>query len=220
MEFNKPQLNIKKIRKWKDRTLSELTDGVTELARLRKIDVFHGTAEFLNSKQLLITEHGNTKQESTLDFENAIIAAGSRANKISHLPDDPRIIDSANALSLEHIPKRLLIIGAGIIGLEMAAVYDALGSKVTVAAKYDQLIPECDGDIVKPLYDRIAGKYNIYLETMVSKVVADEAELTVHFEGNSEVPTVQAFDSILVSIGRHPNGHVLSADLALSLIHI
>lgn len=214
VEFNKPQLNIKKIRKWKDRTLSELTDGVTELARLRKIDVFHGTAEFLNSKQLLITEHGNTKQESTLDFENAIIAAGSRANKISHLPDDPRIIDSANALSLEHIPKRLLIIGAGIIGLEMAAVYDALGSKVTVAAKYDQLIPECDGDIVKPLYDRIAGKYNIYLETMVSKVIADEAELTVHFEGNSEVPTVQAFDSILVSIGRHPNGHVLSADLA------
>ncbi len=212
VEFSKPKLNIEKINAWKDKVLTNLTSGIEELARLRKVKVIQGTAKFLNSNQLIISS-SDTEQQ-TINFTNVIIAAGSRANKIAHLPDDPRIIDSAQALDLKEIPKRLLIIGGGIIGLEMASVYNALGSKVTVAAKYDQLIPECDGDIVSPLYDRIVEKYDVYLETLVTKVEPKPDELLVHFDGNDEVPTHQAFDKILVSIGRHPNGKALDADMA------
>jgi len=212
VEFSKPKLNIEKIRAWKDKVLTNLTSGIKELSRLRKVKIIHGTAKFLNNNQLIIS--GSEAEQQTINFKSAIIAAGSRANKIVGLPDDPRIIDSAQALELKDIPARLLIIGGGIIGLEMASVYDALGSKVTVAAKYDQLIPECDGDIVSPLYDRLVEKYDIYMETLVTKVEAKPKELFVHFDGNDEVPTHQAFDKILVSIGRHPNGKVLDADLA------
>lgn len=212
VEFSKPKLNIEKINAWKDKVLTNLTSGIEELARLRKVKVIQGTAKFLNSHQLIISDSDSEQQ--MINFTNVIIAAGSRSNKIAHLPDDPRIIDSAQALDLREIPERLLIIGGGIIGLEMASVYNALGSKVTVAAKYDQLIPECDGDIVSPLYDRIIEKYDVYLETMVTKVESKQDELLVHFDGNGEVPTHQAFDKILVSIGRHPNGKVLDADLA------
>lgn len=212
VEFSKPKLNIEKINAWKDKVLTNLTSGIEELARLRKVKVIQGTAKFLNSHQLIISDSDSEQQ--MINFTNVIIAAGSRSNKIAHLPDDPRIIDSAQALDLREIPERLLIIGGGIIGLEMASVYNALGSKVTVAAKYDQLIPECDGDIVSPLYDRIIEKYDVYLETMVTKVESKQDELLVHFDGNDEVPTHQAFDKILVSIGRHPNGKVLDADLA------
>lgn len=212
VEFEKPKLDINKIRSWKDSVLTNLTDGVRELAKLRKVKIFHGYAKFLNQHQLLI-DSGND-EKSVLDFENAIIAAGSRANKISYLPEDPRIIDSANALALDDVPGRLLIIGGGIIGLEMATVYDALGSNVTVAAKYDQLIPECDADIVRPLYEHGSKHYDVYLETLVTKVEAKDDELIVFFEGNDEVPKHQSFDKILISIGRHPNGQALDADLA------
>lgn len=212
VEFSRPKLNIEKINAWKDKVLTNLTNGIEELARLRKVKVIQGTAKFLNSNQLIISS-SDTEQQ-TISFTNVIIAAGSRANKIPHLPDDPRIIDSAQALDLKEIPERLLIIGGGIIGLEMASVYNALGSKVTVAAKYDQLIPECDGDIVSPLYDRIVKKYDVYLETLVTKVEAKPNELLVHFDGNDEVPTHQTFDKILVSIGRYPNGKALDADMA------
>lgn len=212
VEFSKPKLNIEKISSWKDKVLTNLTSGIEELARLRKVKTIQGTAKFLNRNQLIIT-NPDTEQQ-TINFTNVIIAAGSRANKIANLPDDPRIIDSADALELKDIPERLLIIGGGIIGLEMASIYNALGSKVTVAAKYDQLIPECDGDIVRPLYEHIIEKYDVYLETLVTKVEAKPDELLVHFDGNDEVPTHQAFDKILVSIGRHPNGKVLDADVA------
>lgn len=210
--FDKPKLDINKIRAWKNRVLTNLTGGVRELARHRKVDVIHGEAKFLNSHELIIGSGENVRD--VIAFDKAIIAAGSRANKITHLPDDPRIIDSAEALAIEDIPDRLLIIGGGIIGLEMATVYAAFGSQVTVAAKYDQLIPECDGDIVHPLFERVKEKYNVYLETLVTRVEANSKELLVHFDGNDEVPTHQAFDKVLVSIGRHPNGHVLDADLA------
>lgn len=212
VEFDKPRLDINKIRSWKDKVLSGLTGGIKELARHRKVDVLHGEAKFLNSHQLIIDGQGQNKQ--VIEFEKAIIAAGSRANKIPNLPADPRIMDSADALALEEIPDKLLIIGGGIIGLEMATVYAAFGSKVTVAAKYDQLIPECDGDIVRPLFECVKQKYDVYLETLVTRVDANEKELLVYFDGNDEVPTHQTFDKILVSIGRHPNGHALDADLA------
>lgn len=212
VEFDKPTLNMDKIRSWKNRVLTDLTGGIRELARHRKVDVIHGEANFLNSHQLIIADQENEKH--AIEFDKAIIAAGSRANKIAHLPDDPRIMDSADALEIEDIPERLLIIGGGIIGLEMASVYAAFGSKVTVAAKYDQLIPECDGDIVHPLFERVKEQYTVYLETLVSRVEANKDELLVHFEGNDEVPSHQAFDKILVSIGRHPNGYALKADMA------
>lgn len=212
VEFEKPKLDIKKIRSWKDSVLTNLTDGIRELAKLRKVKLFHGCANFLNKHQLLIDSGDSEK--NVIDFENAIIAAGSRANKIPYLPEDSRIIDSASALTLEDIPGRLLIIGGGIIGLEMATVYNALGSKVTVAAKYDQLIPECDADIVRPLYEHGSQHYEVYLETRVTKVDAKTDELVVFFDGNDEVPKHQSFDKILVSIGRHPNGKTLNADLA------
>ena len=212
VEFSKPKLNIEKISSWKDKVLTNLTSGIEELARLRKVKTIQGTAKFLNRNQLIITNPEN--EQLIINFTNVIIAAGSRANRIANLPDDPRIMDSADALELKDIPERLLIIGGGIIGLEMASIYNALGSKVTVAAKYDQLIPECDGDIVRPLYEHIIEKYDVYLETLVTQVEAKPDELIVHFDGNDEIPTHQAFDKILVSIGRHPNGKVLNADLA------
>lgn len=212
VEFSKPKLNIEKINAWKKKVLTNLTSGIEELARLRKVKTIQGTAKFLNSNQLMVS-NSETEQQ-IIKFNNVIIAAGSRANKIPNLPDDARIIDSADALDIKEIPKRLLIIGGGIIGLEMASIYDALGSKITVAAKYDQLIPECDGDIVRPLYEHIIDKYDVYLETLVTKVEAKPHELLVHFDGNDEIPTHQSFDKILVSIGRHPNGKVLDADLA------
>lgn len=212
VEFSKPKLNIEKISSWKDKVLTNLTSGIEELARLRKVKTIQGTAKFLNRNQLIIT-HPDTDQQ-IINFTNVIIAAGSRANRIANLPDDPRIMDSADALELKDIPERLLIIGGGIIGLEMASIYNALGSKVTVAAKYDQLIPECDGDIVRPLYEHVIEKYDVYLETLVTKVEAKPEALLVHFDGNDEIPAHQAFDKILVSIGRHPNGKVLDADLA------
>lgn len=212
VEFDKPRLNLDKIREWKDSVLTNLTDGVKSLAQLRKVKVIHGSAAFVNSNQLIIKSENN--ESALVDFDNAIIAAGSRANKIEYLPKDPRIIDSAQALAIEDVPKRLLIIGGGIIGLEMANVYKALGSEVTVAAKYDQLIPECDADIAQPLYEYIRETTEIYLETIVTKVDPTLDELVVYFEGNDEVPKKQSFDKILVTIGRHPNSKALNADLA------
>jgi dihydrolipoyl dehydrogenase len=212
VEFGKPKLDIHKIRSWKDKVLTDLTNGIRDLAGHRKVTVINGEAKFLNSHQLIV--HTDEKEQQEIAFNQAIIAAGSRANKIAHLPEDPRIMDSADALALEDIPNKLLIIGGGIIGLEMASVYAAFGSEVTIAAKYDQLIPECDGDIVQPLFERVSQKYHIYLETIVSKVEAKSDGLLVHFEGNDEVLSHQVFDKILVCIGRHPNGHVLQAEQA------
>lgn len=212
VEFEAPKIDLEKIRSWKGSVLTGLTDGIRSLADLRKIDVLHGNATFLNSNKLLVENEKN--EPSVVAFDNAIIAAGSRANKVNHLPVDPRIIDSADALEIADIPKRLLVIGGGIIGLEMATVYESLGSQVTVAAKYDQLIPECDADIIKPLYERCCERFEILLETIVTKLEAEPDRLVAHFEGHDDVPKKQYFDKALVAIGRHPNGHNLNADLA------
>lgn len=212
VEFEAPNINLEKIRSWKSSVLTGLTDGIRSLAYLRKIDVIHGNATFLNSNQLLVQ---NEKSEpSVVAFDSAIIAAGSRANKIDHLPMDSRIIDSAEALAIDDIPQRLLVIGGGIIGLEMATVYESLGSQVTVAAKYDQLIPECDADIVQPLYEHCCERFEVFLETIVTKVDAQPDKLVAHFEGHESVPKKQCFDKVLVAIGRYPNGHNLNAELA------
>ena len=211
VSFSEPKIDLDKIRSWKESVLNGLTLGIKNLANKRTVPVVHGEGQFINSHQLQVVENGHKR---IINFEKAIVAAGSHSINIPGFPNDPRIINSTDALALESIPKRLLIIGGGIIGLEMATVYDALGSEITVAAKYNQLIPECDEDIVRPLSDRIKRKYkNIYFDTLVTKIEPNETELTVYFSGG-DAPKKEGFDKVLVCIGRRPNGKKIGAEHA------
>lgn len=210
--FNTPVIEINKLRIWKESVIEKLTKGLSGLARKRKVSVIHGTGKFISPNTIQIeTIDGN----KTVSFEHCIIAAGSSVTRIPGLPySDPRIMDSTGALNLENIPKRMLIIGGGIIGLEMAAVYDALGSKISVVELMDQLIPSADADLVKPLYNRIKKRYEaIYLKTKVSEIEIQEAGLKVIFEGE-ESPEPQIYDRILVATGRRPNGNKINAENA------
>jgi dihydrolipoamide dehydrogenase len=211
VSFSEPKIDLDKIRSWKESVLNGLTLGIKNLANKRIVPVVHGDSQFINSHQLQVVANGKKR---IINFEKAIVAAGSHSIKIPGFPNDPRILNSSDALALESIPKRLLIIGGGIIGLEMATVYDALGSEITVAAKYNQLIPECDEDIVRPLSDRIKSKYkNIYFETLVTKIEPNGTELTVYFSGEN-TPKKEGFDKVLVCIGRRPNGKKVGAEHA------
>jgi dihydrolipoamide dehydrogenase len=211
VSFCEPKIDIDKIRSWKESVLNGLTLGIKNLANKRTVSVLHGEGQFINSHQLQVVNNG---QKKIINFDKAIVAAGSHSTEIAGLPNDPRIINSTDALELESIPKRLLIIGGGIIGLEMANIYDALGSEVTIVAKYNQLIPECDEDIVRPLSERIKSKYkNIYYETSVTKIEPSETELTVYFSGKI-TPIKEGFDKVLVCIGRRPNGRGIGAEHA------
>ena len=157
------------------------------------------------------TDNGTT----VIGFEHAIIAAGSQATEIPVFPnDDPRLMDSTDALEMADVPERMLVIGGGIIGLEMATVYEALGSKVTVVELLDGLMPGCDRDLVRPLQKRIAARYeNIYLSTRVTGITPTDAGLEVQFEGD-KAPASDVFDRVLVAVGRRPNGHTIGADAA------
>jgi dihydrolipoamide dehydrogenase len=204
--FGKPQVDLDGVRSFKEGVVKQLTGGLEGLAKRRKVEVVHGEARFTGPHEL---EVGDT----TVKFKHAIIAAGSTAATLPFLPeDDDRIMDSTGALDLAEIPKRLLVIGGGIIGLEMATVYDALGSEVTVVELQDQLIPGCDPDLVKPLAKRIEGRYKaIHLKTSVTEVKATKRSIKVTFEGG---PEPQTFDRILVAVGRRPNGGGIGADAA------
>jgi dihydrolipoamide dehydrogenase len=176
------------------------------------VQVVQGTAQFSSPNHLIVETKDGKK---TISFDNAIIAAGSSVARIPGFPyDDPRIIDSTGALQLQDIPKRMLIIGGGIIGLEMATVYDALGSKISVVELMDQLMPGADKDLVKPLHKRIEKRYEaIYLKTKVSKIEAQKAGLKVTFEGE-QAPEPQLYDRVLMAVGRRPNGRDIGADAA------
>ncbi len=177
ISFGPPQVDLEALIGWKASVVDKLTGGLVGLARQRKVEVVHGSARFTGANSLIVGDR-------ELTFENCIIAAGSEAASIPGLPDDPRIIDSTGALSPGFIPKRILVIGGGIIGLEMATVYDALGSKVTVVEMLDQLIPGCDPDLVKVLQKRISGRYQaIHLGTRVGEVRAQKNGLKVEIEG-------------------------------------
>ena len=178
--FAKPKIDIDKIRSWKESVVNKLTGGLSTLAKQRKVQVVQGTAKFTSPNHLAVETKDGKK---TISFDTAIIAAGSSVARIPGFPyDDPRIIDSTGALQLQDVPKRMLIIGGGIIGLEMATVYDALGSKITVVELMDQLMPGADKDMVKPLHKRIEKRYEaIYLKTKVSKIEAQKNGLKVHF---------------------------------------
>ncbi len=202
--FGEPQVDIAALLEWKQAVVDKLTGGLSGLARQRKVEVVQGVARFTGPNSIAVGDR-------TVTFENCIIAAGSQAAMLPDLPDDPRLIDSTDALSPSEIPERLLVIGCGIIGLEMATVYDALGSRVTLVELLDQLIPGCDADLVKPLHKRISGRYEaIHLETQVMSIDAQQDGLKVELSnGTSEV-----FDRILVAVGRIPNGRAVEASQA------
>ena len=204
IKFGKPKVDLDELRAWKASVVGRLTGGLAGLAKQRKVEVVTGVASLTGPNTVVVGDR-------TITFDNCIIAAGSDAASLPALPDDPRIFSSTGALELPSVPKRLLVIGCGIIGLEMATVYDALGSNVTMVELLDQLIPGCDPDLVKPLHKRIAARYEaIHLGTKVESVEASEKHLEVKLSsGESE-----KFDGILVAIGRRPNGRAVGASEA------
>jgi len=210
--FGKPKIDIEKIRSWKEGVIGKLTGGLAGLAKQRKVQVVQGVAKFTSPNSLAVqTADG----EKIVTFDHAIVAAGSSVARIPGFPyDDPRIIDSTGALALVDVPKRMLVIGGGIIGLEMATVYDALGAKISVVELMDQLMPGADKDMVKPLHNRIAKRYEaIMLKTKVSKIEAQKSGLKVTFEGD-KAPEPQVYDKVLMAVGRRPNGREINAEAA------
>jgi dihydrolipoyl dehydrogenase len=212
VEFGKPKMNLDKLRTWKSGVLGKLTKGLAGLAKQRKVEVVQGKSQFVSAHSLRVETAQGPK---TVSFDHCIIAAGSSVAKIPGFPyDDKRIFDSTGALELPEIPKRLLVIGGGIIGLEMATVYDALGSKITVVELMDSLIPGADPDIVRPLTKRIERRYEkILLKTKVAKIEAQEKGLKVQYEGEN-APQPDVFDYILMAVGRRPNGKEINAQAA------
>ncbi len=210
--FGKPAIDIGKLRAWKSGVVGKLTKGLSGLAKQRKVLVITGRGAFASANTLRVE---TTEGIKTIAFDNCIIAAGSSVARIPGFPDDDkRIIDSTGALELAEIPKRLLVIGGDIIGLEMAAVYDALGSKITVVELMDALIPGADQDIVKVLQKRITKRYEkILLKTKVSKIEARKEGLLVTFDA-SGAQSSDTFDAILMAVGRRPNGRDINADAA------
>ncbi len=212
ISFAAPQIDIDQLRSWKEGVVKRLTGGLGGLAKQRKVTVVTGTARFVSPHQIEVEHEG---KKTVIGFDNAVIAAGSEPIKMPFIPhDDPRVIDSTGALELDGVPKRLLVIGGGIIGLEMATVYHALGSKVTIVELMDQIIPGADKDIVTPLFKRISKQYEaIHLKAKVTAVEALPEGLKVTFEGGS-APATDTFDKILVSVGRRPNGKLIGAEAA------
>ena len=210
--FTKPKIDINAIRGWKQSVITKLTGGLAGLAKQRKVQVVYGTARFASPNSLSVQ---TAEGEKIVTFDHAIVAAGSSVARIPGFPyDDPRIIDSTGALALKDVPKRMLVIGGGIIGLEMATVYDALGSKISVVELMDQLMPGADKDMVKPLHTRIAKRYEaIYLKTKVTKIEAQKDGLKVTFEGE-QAPKPQLYDKVLMAVGRRPNGREINAEAA------
>jgi dihydrolipoamide dehydrogenase len=201
ISLGKPKIDVEALLAWKQSVVDKLTGGLAGLARQRKVEVVTGAAQFDGPNAVVV---GDRK----ITFDNCIIAAGSEAAQLPFVPDDPRVIDSTGALAPAEIPKKLLVIGGGIIGLEMATVYDALGAKVTVVELLDQLIPGCDKDLVAPLHKRISTRYEaVHVGTEVGAVEAQKSGLKVTLSSGDS----QVYDRVLVAVGRKPNGHAIGA---------
>jgi dihydrolipoamide dehydrogenase len=210
--FGKPKIDAAKLVTWKGAVVRQLTNGLEALAKQRKIRVVRGTARFASPTQLLVEGDGSVAR---VEFDQCIIAAGSEPAVLPGVPSDPRIIDSTSALELTSLPKRMLVVGGGIIGLEMATVYDALGVKVSVVELTKTLIPGCDRDLVKPLEKRIAARYEaIMLGTRFTKMAAGAKGITVHFEGDQAPARPQTYGLVLVAVGRSANGRNIDAERA------
>ena len=212
--FAAPKIDLDQLRGWKESVVKRLTGGLAGMAKQRKVTVVTGKGAFASPNTLEVTAEDGSKK--TVSFDKAIIAAGSEPIKLPFIPhDDKRVIDSTGALELDGVPNRLLVLGGGIIGLEMATVYHSLGSKVTVVELLDQIIPGADKDIVAPLAKRIEKRYEkILLKTKVVAVKAEEAGLRVTFEAADGTKSEDVFDKLLVSVGRKPNGKLLNAEAA------
>ncbi|WP_457666721.1 dihydrolipoyl dehydrogenase, partial [Thiolapillus sp.] len=212
VSFGKPRVDLEKLRAGKDRVVKKLTGGLAQMARMRKVQVIRGWGQFQSPRTLSVEAQG---QQTLIEFDHCIIACGSSAVQIPGFPnDDPRLIDSTGALALEDIPKRMLIIGGGIIGLEMATVYSTLGSRVDIVELQDGLIPGCDRDLVKPLQKRLEKQVNqILLKTSVEGIKALKSGLKVSFAGDN-APEDTTYDKVLVAVGRRPNGHQINAAAA------
>ncbi|CAD7725467.1 Soluble pyridine nucleotide transhydrogenase [Xanthomonas hydrangeae] len=218
VDFGQPKITLDKLREYKEKVVGKLTGGLASMAKQRKVRTVTGVASFVSPNELEIV--GDDGKTQLLRFEHCIIAAGSQAVKLPNFPwDDKRVMDSTDALELHDIPKTLLVVGGGIIGLEMATVYSALGSKVTVVEFMDQLMPGADKDLVKPLADRLKKQgVEVHLKTKATDVKADASGITVSFEAatEGEEPGLQAtaYDRVLVAVGRTPNGKKIGADKA------
>jgi len=210
--FGAPKLDLDKLRDFKTKVVGKLTGGLASMAKQRKVRTVQGVGTFVSPNEMEVQTAEGTK---LLRFENAIIAAGSQAVRLPAFPwDDERIIDSTGALELKDVPKKLLVVGGGIIGLEMATVYSALGSEVTVVEFMDQLIPGADADLIKPLAQRLAKKLKgVHLKTKVVEAKATKKGIEVSYEGES-IPETTVFDRVLVAVGRSPNGNKIGADKA------
>ena len=219
MSFSSPNIDLDALRAWKDGVVGRLTGGLTGLAKQRKVQTVVGTGTFTSPNMVSVA--GPDGSTTTVSFDSAIIAAGSEPVKLPFIPhDDPRVIDSTGALDLDGVPERLLVLGGGIIGLEMATVYSELGSKISVVELMDQLIPGADKDLVTPLTKRIAKDYEaIWLGTKVTARRAGPDGLTVivrrqREQGQGQGPRDAVFDKVLVAVGRRPNGRVIGAEAA------
>jgi dihydrolipoamide dehydrogenase len=213
VDFGKPKLDIAKIRDFKNGTIKKLTGGLAMMAKQRGVQIVTGEGQFVDAKKIAVTKDGKVTE---VTFDNCIIAAGSLPVKLPFVPEDPRVLDSTSALELGQTDAELLVLGGGIIGLEMATVYRALGARISVVEMMDQLIPGADRDVVMPLHKRLEKRYeSIMLKTSVTKVEAKKDGLWVTFEGEqAPKENPKRFDRILVAVGRRPNGKLISAEKA------
>ena len=206
--FGEPDIDAEKLRDWKNEVVGKLTGGLTAMAKQRKVRVIEATAQFESAHRLRLDN------DETIEFEKCIIAAGSEPIMLPDLPDDPRIVDSTGALELAPLPERMLVVGGGIIGLEMACVYSALGTRVSVVELMDQLMPGTDKDLLRPFTKVVSERYEtIMLKTRVTGMKATDAGIEVSFEGEG-APASEVYDRVLVAIGRRANGDKLAADKA------
>lgn len=212
VSFGKPKIDLDKLRGWKDGVIGKLTKGLTGLAKQRNVEVLVGRGQFTGTNMIEVQSADGAQKVS---FDAAIISAGSKVTKIPGIPyDDPRVMDSTDALTLQSIPKSMLVIGGGIIGLEMATVYHSLGTKITVVELADSLIPGADKDIVRPLQKRLKKQYEgIHLKTKVVSLSAEKNGLKAEFDGDSK-PKSSVYEKVLVAVGRTPNGKIIGAESA------
>ncbi|AEP30768.1 dihydrolipoyl dehydrogenase [Brumicola nitratireducens] len=209
--FGEPTFDLDKIRDWKDSVVTQLTKGLAGMSKMRKVKHVQGYGKFTGSNTIEV--EGNDGK-TTITFDNAIIAAGSEPVNLPFVPDDERVIDSTGALEMRDIPGKMLVLGGGIIGLEMGTVYHALGSKIDVVEFLDQLMPAADKDIVKMYMKTIKDKFNTMLETKVTNVEAKDDGLYVTFEGKQAPAEPVRYDRVLVAVGRKPNGSLVAAEKA------
>ncbi|GAB0109954.1 dihydrolipoyl dehydrogenase [Pseudoalteromonas distincta] len=209
--FGAPKIDLDQVRTWKDSVVGQLTGGLDGMAKMRKVKVVSGYGKFTGSNTLVVE---GEKDSTTITFDNAIIAAGSKPVNLPFIPEDDRVIDSTGALELKDVPEKLLVLGGGIIGLEMGTVYRALGSAIDVVEFADQLVPAADKDIIKIYQKYVSKKFNVMLSTKVVGVEAKEDGLYVTFEGKNAPAEPVRYDKVLVAVGRTPNGNLLDAEKA------